>query len=70
MEDLKNITYDVKCRRCSKISRIVFGENTSDNIHNFRVLVVRKANEPLEKECSCNRGMILFHDIIGYNKLF
>lgn len=62
----RDLTYKVKCRGCSKVSEMYFGNTETTLPRDF----IRWANEhttfPIERQCDCDRGSILFHDIISY----
>jgi hypothetical protein len=65
MEDL---TYKVKCRSCGKIETMFFSNNT-DKAH-FKLWAKEHSTFPIEKQCTCDNGSIMFHDLVSYKICF
>ena len=69
MEQL-NYTYKVKCRNCGKIEKMYFGLNTGVKKEDFIRYVQEHSTFPIELQCKCDNGSIMFHDIVSYNIQF
>lgn len=63
----KEFNYDVKCRKCGKITRMF---STITNKINFERWASDHSTFPIKKQCDCDRGMIMFHDIISFSIIF
>lgn len=59
--------YEVKCRKCNKLNTMYFGDSNTTDKKTFLLWIREHITFPIEKQCNCNNGMILFHDIVGYN---
>jgi len=66
MEKNKYYEYDVKCRKCGKIERMCFGQVKNTKPKDFKTWASEHSTFPIQKQCSCDNGMIMFHDIISY----
>lgn len=62
--------YHVKCRRCGKETEMWAGKKTQINKDDFLKYINEHSTFPITKQCECNNGMMLFHDVIGYNIIF
>lgn len=69
MEENKNWEYDVKCRKCGKITRMHHSTPEQTSKENFKIWASEHSTFPIQKQCSCNNGMMLFHDIVGYGNI-
>ncbi len=58
--------YDVKCRKCNKVTRMFFGNNNTSSKETFKAWVREHSTYPIEKQCDCDKGMMMFHDIVGF----
>lgn len=66
----KDWHYDIKCRRCGKITRMHFGTHDQISADAFKVWASKHSTFPIQKPCECEHGMMMFHDIIGYGDIF
>jgi len=66
MKGLKGYEYDVKCRKCGKISRMYFGTVPAKH---FRFWVNEHSTYPIEKQCNCDNGMMMLHDIVSFGNI-
>lgn len=67
----KNWEYDIKCRGCGKITRMHHSTHRQVSSKSFKLWVAEHSTTPIQKQCSCDNGMILIHDLIGIgNVLF
>ena len=63
--------YDVKCRKCGKITRMYHSTHEQVSKENFTIWAKEHSTFPVEKQCSCDNGMMMLHDIVSYgNVLF
>jgi arginyl-tRNA--protein-N-Asp/Glu arginylyltransferase len=69
MEREINFEYDVKCRKCNKITRMHFGTNKFTTKENFKIWASEHSTFPIHKQCTCDNGMMLLHDLIGYGNV-
>lgn len=69
MEQEVNFNYDVKCRKCNNITRMHFGTNMITTKEYFKVWLIEHSTYPIQKQCNCDNGMMLFHDIVGYGNI-
>jgi len=69
MEKEVNFEYDVKCRKCGKVTRMFFGTNYTSSKEKFKIWVKEHSTFPIEAQCECDRGMMMFHDIIGFGNV-
>ena len=65
MEREVNFQYDVKCRKCNKITRMYFGTNKNTTKEKFKIWVSEHSTFPIQKQCSCDNGMMMLHDMVG-----
>lgn len=63
-----DLTYKVKCRSCGKIAKMFFSNNTDDKT--FQKWAREHSTFPIEKQCACDNGSIMFHDLVSYKILF
>jgi hypothetical protein len=61
-----NWEYDVKCRKCGKIERMHHSTNKQLSAQEFRLWAKEHSSFPIERQCSCDNGMIMLHDIVGF----
>ena len=61
--------YNIKCRKCNKISRMYLGNCDTITSKDFKIWASEHSIFPIEKQCSCDNGMIMFHDIISYGNI-
>lgn len=59
--------YDIKCRRCGKITEIYFGSQDTTPQKAFISWVLEHCTYPVTKQCECHNGKMGFHDLISYN---
>jgi hypothetical protein len=62
----KSWEYDVKCRRCGKITRMYFSTKVSTTGKDFKLWATEHSNFPIQKQCEYDNGMIMFHDIVSF----
>lgn len=65
----KNYEYDVKCRGCAKITRMHFGSSETIEPKNFIHWAIEHSTFPIQKQCVCDNGMMMFHDIVSFGNL-
>lgn len=63
---MREFTYDVKCRKCNKVNRMYFGNEHSTDKNKFTKWVSEHSTFPIHRQCSCDNGSMMLHDIIGY----
>ena len=66
MNEKEYYTYDIKCRCCGKKQRMYFGPVSSTNPSDFKKWASEHSTFPFEKQCDCDNGMIMFHDLVSY----
>ena len=66
MDEQINFEYDVKCRKCNKITRILFGTNNTTTTKDFTRWIGEHGSFPVHNKCTCDNERILLHDVIGY----
>ena len=66
----KDLTYKVKCRSCSKITEIYFSSTEKTNKLTFITDMLEHSTFPITKQCECDNGSIMFHDLISYKIIF
>lgn len=64
-----NFEYDIKCRKCGKITRMFFGTNHTSSKDRFKTWAHEHSNFPIHKQCNCDNGMMMLHDIIAYGNV-
>jgi hypothetical protein len=62
----KDLTYKIKCRSCSKITEMWFGTTEQTTKANFLKWASEHSTFPFQKQCNCDNGSMLFHDLISY----
>jgi len=63
--DNLNWEYDVKCRKCGKITRMHFGPGRMSST-NIKTWIESYGNIPIQKQCDCDEEMMMLHDIVGF----
>ena len=66
----KDLTYKVKCRSCSKITEMYFGNTSKVGKKEFESWAHHHATFPINKQCDCDNGSIMFHDMVSYTIVF
>lgn len=67
--DTKYWEYDVKCRKCGKIARMVFGQQKTTSSKDFKLWASEHSTFPIQRQCDCDNGMMMFHDIVSYGNI-
>tara|TARA_R110000744_G_scaffold372004_1_gene483337 strand:- start:53 stop:274 length:222 start_codon:yes stop_codon:yes gene_type:complete len=69
MEENKYYEYDVKCRKCGKIERMCFGQIENTKPEDFKRWAAEHSTFPIQKQCRCDNGMMMFHDIVSFGNV-
>lgn len=69
MEENKNWEYDVKCRKCGKITRMHHSTHEQTSKENFKIWASEHSTFPIQKQCNCDNGMMMFHDIVSFGNV-
>lgn len=69
MEENKDYEYDVKCRKCGKITRMWFGSTETTKSNDFKIWATEHSSFPIQKQCECDNGMMMFHDIVSFGNI-
>lgn len=59
-------TYKVKCRCCNKITKMWASDSTHTKREDFVAYIREHSTFPIEKQCECDNGSIMFHDIVSF----
>lgn len=59
--------YDVKCRRCGKITEMYFSDSSITSFQQFENWKMIKMNECIEMKCTCKEGRLMIHDFIAFS---
>ncbi len=62
----RDLTYKVKCRSCGKITEMWFSKQSQTQPRDFVKWAHEHSTFPISKQCDCDNGSILFHDLISY----
>ncbi len=62
-------TYEIKCRKCSKITKMWFGNNLTKP-EDFNAWFSEHSTFPIQKQCDCDNGSIMLHDLVSKNLIF
>lgn len=65
-EETIYFTYEVKCRKCNKIEKMFFSDSSITTKETFETYVKHHSNYPIDKQCKCDNGSIMFHDLISF----
>lgn len=66
------LNYELKCRRCNKITGMYFSKINTNDIEakkSFESWAKEHSTFPITKQCNCNNGKMIFHDLISYTLL-
>jgi hypothetical protein len=66
----ENLTYKVKCRSCNKITEMYFGTLETTTKETFNKWFSEHSTFPIEKQCDCDNGSILLHDLVSKKIIF
>ncbi len=66
----KDLTYKVKCRSCSKITEMYFSTTNKVSYKEFESWAHHHAQFPIIKQCDCDNGSMMFHDMVSYTIMF
>ena len=69
MEENRTFQYEVKCRRCNKITLMYFGAIKDVEIKTFKSWASEHSTFPIQKQCECNNGFMMFHDLVSYGNI-
>jgi len=58
--------YDVKCRKCGKITRMFFSDCKQISAKDFKIWVSEHSTFPIQRQCDCDNGMVMLHDIVAF----
>lgn len=64
-----NWQYDIKCRKCGKIERMHHSTHEQITAKNFQKWALEHSTFPVTKQCECDNGMMMFHDIISFGNI-
>jgi hypothetical protein len=64
-----NWEYDVKCRKCGKITRMHHSTHEQTKAQDFKIWASEHSTFPIQKQCNCDNGMMMFHDIISFGNV-
>ncbi len=62
-----DFTYEVKCRKCNKVTKMYFGTSATIDINKFHIWAKEHSTFPVQKQCRCDNGSMMFHDLISYS---
>lgn len=65
----KNWSYEVKCRRCGTITKMHHSDHNQTKAEDFKTWAKEHSTFPIEKQCECNNGHMMFHDIVSYGNV-
>lgn len=66
METIKKWYYDVKCRKCGKVSRMFHSTFFQTSAKDFVEWAIQHSSFPIQQGCECDRSMVINHDLIAY----
>lgn len=66
-EDYKYNNYKVKCKSCGKVSQMTHSIKLMCRKEEFHVWIHNNKHNPFDRQCSCDNGSMLIHEIIGYD---
>ena len=61
-----DLTYKIKCRLCGKITEMWFAKRDQIDKKDFLIWMREHATFPIEKQCGCDNGSIMLHDLVAY----
>ena len=61
--------YDVKCRKCGRVTRKIFGTSQHCTKDEFKEWVKENSIIPISAQCECDRGMMMLHDIVAFGNV-
>ena len=61
----KDLTFEVKCRRCGKVSRMFFGTTETTRVLDFYRWFAQHSTFPIQKQCDCDNSSIMLHDLVS-----
>jgi len=67
--DNNNWEYDVKCRKCGKITRMFHSTYEQTTAKDFRTWASEHSSYPIQKQCGCDNGMLLLHDLVSFGNV-
>lgn len=59
-------TYKVKCRSCGKKTEMYHSPKDRLEKKTFLTWALEHSTFPITKQCDCDNGAMLFHDLISY----
>lgn len=66
MKEKEHWEYDVKCRKCGKITRMFFSTIEQVSAKDFKIWASEHSTFPIQKQCDCDNGMVMLHDIVAF----
>ena len=66
MNEKEQWEYDVKCRKCGKITRMFFSTIEQVSAKDFKIWASERSTFPIQKQCDCDNGMVMLHDIVAF----
>ena len=61
--------YDIKCRKCGKVTRMFFSDFKQTKAKDFRLWAIDHSTFPMAKQCDCDNGMMMLHDIVAFGNI-
>lgn len=61
-----DLLYKVKCRSCGKKTDLWFSERWQTSPEDFRAWATEHSTFPIHKQCSCDNGSVMLHDLVSY----
>ena len=56
-------------RKCGKITRMHHSTHEQVSKEAFRLWVSEHSTFPIAKQCSCDNGMMLLHDVVSFGNV-
>lgn len=61
------LSYRVRCRNCGKKSEMYFDTRNEESKKRLKMFIDEHSPFPIQKQCDCDNGSIMLHDIISYS---
>ena len=68
-EEKKIWEYDVKCRKCGRTHRMFHSTQDQITKDSFLKWVYDHSTFPIHRQCECDNGMMMLHDLVAYGNI-
>ena len=69
MREVSDWTYKIKCRSCGEITEMWLAKTDQLSSADVNKWASEHSTFPFKKQCECDRGSMLFHDLVSIGNI-